>query len=114
MNYFLDGRINRAEVLFPGVACFLIAVCLGSALHKSNDKDIKRKLQLALKEQGSTEELKTRCVHCDFRKSVHRSLTASVKQSVKRSRIEQFAVNDSTPTFVSISPRIDLMSSSRG
>ncbi|BBM96772.1 hypothetical protein MPTK1_1g00600 [Marchantia polymorpha subsp. ruderalis] len=60
MNYFLDGRINRAEVLFPGVACFLIAVCLGSALHKSNDKDIKRKLQLALKEQGSTEELKTR------------------------------------------------------
>ncbi|OAE35171.1 hypothetical protein AXG93_4461s1520 [Marchantia polymorpha subsp. ruderalis] len=34
--------------------------CLGSALHKSNDKDIKRKLQLALKEQGSTEELKTR------------------------------------------------------
>ncbi|KAG6548534.1 hypothetical protein Mapa_010022 [Marchantia paleacea] len=60
MNYFLDGRINRAEVLFPGVACFLVAVCLGSALHKSNDKDIKRKLQLALKEQGTTQELKSR------------------------------------------------------
>ena len=24
LNFFLDGRINRAEILFPGVACFLI------------------------------------------------------------------------------------------
>lgn len=24
MNFFLDGRINRAEILFPGVFCFLV------------------------------------------------------------------------------------------
>ncbi|KAL9994442.1 putative ureide permease [Helianthus debilis subsp. tardiflorus] len=29
LNYFLDNKVNRAEILFPGVACFLIAVCLG-------------------------------------------------------------------------------------
>ncbi|KAL2650792.1 hypothetical protein R1flu_018920 [Riccia fluitans] len=52
MNYFLDGRINRAEVLFPGVACFLIAICLGAALHKSNNRDIKLKLKSHEKEQG--------------------------------------------------------------
>ena len=45
MNYFLDDKINRAEVLFPGVACFLIAVCLGSAVHSSNAADNKAKLQ---------------------------------------------------------------------
>nr|CAB3465978.1 unnamed protein product [Digitaria exilis] len=29
MNYFLDGRINRAAILVPGVGCFLIAApCL--------------------------------------------------------------------------------------
>ncbi|KAG9152852.1 hypothetical protein Leryth_012484 [Lithospermum erythrorhizon] len=44
MNYFLDGKINRAEILFPGVACFLIAVCLASAVHESNAADNKAKL----------------------------------------------------------------------
>jgi len=43
MNYFLDGRINRAEILF-GVACFLIAVFLGAAVHSSNAKDDEQKL----------------------------------------------------------------------
>ncbi|KAL3700853.1 hypothetical protein R1sor_018875 [Riccia sorocarpa] len=52
MNYFLDGRINRAEILFPGVACFLIAICLGAWLHKSNDRDIKLKLQSHEKEKA--------------------------------------------------------------
>ena len=42
MNYFLDGRINRAEILFPGVACFLIF--LGAAVHSSNAKDDEQKL----------------------------------------------------------------------
>ncbi|XP_038893122.1 ureide permease 1-like [Benincasa hispida] len=45
VNYFLDDKINRAEVLFPGVACFLIAVCLGSAVHSSNTADNKAKLE---------------------------------------------------------------------
>ncbi|KAH7569990.1 hypothetical protein JRO89_XS05G0029500 [Xanthoceras sorbifolium] len=43
-NYFLDDKINKAEILFPGVACFLIAVCLGSAVHSSNAADNKAKL----------------------------------------------------------------------
>ncbi|KAL6861279.1 hypothetical protein ACP4OV_016979 [Aristida adscensionis] len=44
MNYFLDGRINRADILFPGVACFLIAIFLGAAVHSSNAKDKEEKL----------------------------------------------------------------------
>ncbi|XP_058081060.1 ureide permease 2-like [Magnolia sinica] len=44
MNYFLDDRINRAEILFPGVGCFLIAVCLGSAVHSSNAADNEAKI----------------------------------------------------------------------
>jgi len=44
LNYFLDDKINRAEILFPGVACFLIAVCLGSLVHASNAKDNQVKL----------------------------------------------------------------------
>lgn len=44
MNYFLDDKINKAEILFPGVGCFLIAVFLGSAVHSSNNADNKAKL----------------------------------------------------------------------
>lgn len=44
LNYFLDDKINKAEILFPGVGCFLIAVCLGSAVHSSNAADNKAKL----------------------------------------------------------------------
>ncbi|KAK8948465.1 Ureide permease 2 [Platanthera zijinensis] len=44
MNYFLDGQLNKAEVLFPGVGCFLIAVFLGAAVHSSNEADNKEKL----------------------------------------------------------------------
>nr|GMD25681.1 ureide permease 1-like isoform X1 [Ipomoea batatas] len=44
LNYFLDDKINKAEILFPGVGCFLVAVCLGSAVHASNAADNKKKL----------------------------------------------------------------------
>lgn len=44
LNYFLDDKINKAEILFPGVGCFLIAVCFGSAVHKSNAADNDAKL----------------------------------------------------------------------
>lgn len=44
LNYFLDDRINKAEILFPGVGCFLTAVCLGSAVHYSNGIDNEAKL----------------------------------------------------------------------
>lgn len=43
-NYFLDDKINRADILFPGVGCFLIAVCFGAAVHSSNAADNKVKL----------------------------------------------------------------------
>ncbi|XP_075657543.1 ureide permease 1-like isoform X3 [Castanea sativa] len=45
MNYFLDDKINRADILFPSVGCFLIAVCLGSFVHASNAADNKEKLK---------------------------------------------------------------------
>ncbi|CAN1314103.1 Ureide permease 2 [Linum perenne] len=45
VNYFLDDRINKAEILFPGVGCFLIAVCLGSLVHSSNAADNRAKLE---------------------------------------------------------------------
>lgn len=45
MNYFLDDKINKAEILFPGVGCFLIAVFLGSFVHASNAADNKAKLR---------------------------------------------------------------------
>ncbi|GJN34918.1 hypothetical protein PR202_gb23627 [Eleusine coracana subsp. coracana] len=44
LNYFLDGRMNKAEVLFPGVASFLIAAILGSLVHSSNASDNQEKL----------------------------------------------------------------------
>lgn len=44
VNYFLDNRLNRADILFSGVGCFLVAVCLGSAVHSSNSSDIEAKL----------------------------------------------------------------------
>ena len=52
LNYFLDDRINRAEILFTGVACFLVAVILGSAVHASNAADNEKKLS------GSTNSYK--------------------------------------------------------
>ncbi|XP_058772548.1 ureide permease 2-like [Vicia villosa] len=50
LNYFLDDKINKAEILFPGVGCFLVAVCLGSAVHSSNTADNSAKLKDSLRE----------------------------------------------------------------
>ncbi|XP_059648758.1 ureide permease 1-like isoform X2 [Cornus florida] len=50
LNYFLDNKINKAEILFSGVACFLVAVCLGSAVHTSNAADNKEKLNSVSKD----------------------------------------------------------------
>lgn len=46
VNYYLDDKINNAEILFPGVGCFLFAVLLGSAVHASNAEDSRSKLHL--------------------------------------------------------------------
>lgn len=53
LNYFLDDKINKAEILFPGVACFLIAVCLGSAVHTSNAVDNRAKLSTLSNDYGT-------------------------------------------------------------
>jgi hypothetical protein len=55
MNYFLDDKINKAEILFPGVGCFLIAVCLASAVHTSNAADNKEKLNSLSSDIAGTE-----------------------------------------------------------
>ncbi|KAG9138384.1 hypothetical protein Leryth_001578 [Lithospermum erythrorhizon] len=47
INYFLDGKINKAEILFPGVGCFLVAVFLGALVHHSNSEDNTVKLDKA-------------------------------------------------------------------
>ncbi|KAG8366954.1 hypothetical protein BUALT_Bualt16G0022000 [Buddleja alternifolia] len=67
LNYFLDDRINRAEILFPGVGCFLVAVCLGSAVHSSNAADNAAKLgDLSNKCKEGTMEM----VISDYRETV--------------------------------------------
>lgn len=54
LNYFLDGRINTAEILFPGVGCFLIAACLGSLVHSSNAADNQEKLSSSMVNHRNT------------------------------------------------------------
>ncbi|KAK4715710.1 hypothetical protein R3W88_014048 [Solanum pinnatisectum] len=44
LNYCLDGKIYKAEIMFSGVACFLVVVSLGSAVHSFNNADNKTKL----------------------------------------------------------------------
>ncbi|KAL6643999.1 hypothetical protein ACP70R_018765 [Stipagrostis hirtigluma subsp. patula] len=53
LNYFLDDRINKAEVLFPGIGCFLIAAILGSFVHSSNAKDNQDKLASSLENHSN-------------------------------------------------------------
>jgi hypothetical protein len=45
LNYFLDDKINKAEILFPWVGCFFVAVCLGFIVHSSNIADNQTKLK---------------------------------------------------------------------
>ncbi|KAG9151944.1 hypothetical protein Leryth_002203 [Lithospermum erythrorhizon] len=44
VNYFLDDKINKAEILFPGVVCFLVAVGFASLLHEANATDNEAKI----------------------------------------------------------------------
>ncbi|KMS99280.1 hypothetical protein BVRB_2g046480 [Beta vulgaris subsp. vulgaris] len=62
LNYFLDDKINKASLLFPGVACFLTAVLLGSAVHSANAADNVAKLRSFhdnLKETEKVPEIST-------------------------------------------------------
>lgn len=53
MNFILDGQINKAEILFPGVGCFLIAFYLRSSVHASNAADNNAKLSSYTNDKGS-------------------------------------------------------------
>ncbi|XP_022956759.1 ureide permease 1-like isoform X2 [Cucurbita moschata] len=59
VNYFLDNKINKAEILFPGVACFLVAAFLGSVVHSSNMVDNKVKLKSSSADSEQSMETKT-------------------------------------------------------
>ncbi|XP_022978364.1 ureide permease 1-like isoform X1 [Cucurbita maxima] len=58
VNYFLDDKINKAEILFPGVACFLVAAFLGSVVHSSNMADNKVKLKSSSADSEQSMETK--------------------------------------------------------
>ncbi|KAL6983353.1 Uroporphyrinogen-III synthase [Sarracenia purpurea var. burkii] len=79
LNYFLDDKINKAEILFPGVGCFLIAVCLGSAVHASNAADNEAKFS------GFSNEYKTGEWAADVyvSKETHLNIGSSTTQKAK-------------------------------
>ncbi|XP_024397588.1 ureide permease 1 isoform X2 [Physcomitrium patens] len=58
-NYFLDDGLNRASILFPGVACFLVAVVLGSFCHASNVADMQTKIKAAEPLSQMLEDMKS-------------------------------------------------------
>lgn len=42
-NYFLDSGLNKATLLFPGVACFACAVVAGSLTHVFNEEHLRKR-----------------------------------------------------------------------
>jgi peptidoglycan/LPS O-acetylase OafA/YrhL len=43
LNYFLDQGLNKATLLFPGVACFALAVVSGALTHVFNEEHLKKR-----------------------------------------------------------------------
>ncbi|KAL5549133.1 hypothetical protein UlMin_004364 [Ulmus minor] len=83
LELLLDGKINKAEILFPGVTCFLIAVCLGSAVHSSNAAGNKVKLQSLSDdlEDGSGSSTKAKAGTADFVVELENRRSIKVKRS---------------------------------
>ncbi|KAL9679928.1 hypothetical protein QQ045_017799 [Rhodiola kirilowii] len=94
LNYFLDDRINRAEILFPGVACFLVAVCLGSAVHSSNATDNKAKLKsstdAAVEYAFASFLCLTGCSNSSSDHSYNRTIGTEMKEPKDRQNKAQF------------------------
>ncbi|OMO72006.1 Ureide permease [Corchorus olitorius] len=76
LNYFLDDKINKAEILFPGVACFLVAVCLASAVHSSNSADNKAKLSNWSNDNKTDTEAELSCLS---KEAVQENVTKDVE-----------------------------------
>ena len=43
LNYFADSGLNKATILFPGVACFAMAVIAGATTHIFNEQYLGRR-----------------------------------------------------------------------
>ncbi|KAH8966509.1 hypothetical protein BDL97_03G028300 [Sphagnum fallax] len=74
VNYVLDGGMNCAVILFPGVACFLVAVVLGSFCHASNAADITLKLNSKQIVPYRSEDLEETTMNVDFTDCVNAKL----------------------------------------
>ena len=46
LNYFLDQGLNKATILFPGVACFALAVVAGALTHIFNEQYLGRRQRM--------------------------------------------------------------------
>ena len=46
LNYFLDQGLNKATILFPGVACFAMAVIAGALTHIFNEQYLGRRQRM--------------------------------------------------------------------
>ena len=46
LNYFADSGLNKATILFPGVACFALAVVAGATTHIFNEQYLGRRKAL--------------------------------------------------------------------
>ena len=46
LNYFADSGLNKATILFPGVACFGLAVIAGASTHIFNEQYLGRRKRL--------------------------------------------------------------------
>ena len=46
LNYFLDQGLNTATILFPGVACFALAVVAGALTHIFNEQYLGRRQRM--------------------------------------------------------------------
>ncbi|WVZ90321.1 hypothetical protein U9M48_036632 [Paspalum notatum var. saurae] len=94
LNYFLDGRINRAEVLFPGVGCFLIAAILGSLVHSSNAADNQEKLANSLLNYSNSNTRNTEANGEDLTKHL---IEKEIPKDPEEAKTD--AVQVSTPTL---------------
>lgn len=43
LNYLLDHGLNKATILFPGVACFALAVVMGALTHVFNEEHLAKR-----------------------------------------------------------------------
>jgi hypothetical protein len=46
LNYVLDKGLNKATILFPGVACFALAVVAGALTHVFNEEHQNKRKRL--------------------------------------------------------------------